>query len=255
MITRLLLAIPACAVFSLAQEATHTTPEPPPVKEAAAVQAKPSVIKLDENRYQIGGVVLDRKTREIRFPTKVQMTSGLIEYIFILQKGLIHETLLITQIVPTDLSLAMVLLRYTPSVELFSEINETGHPTGIYPEVPIPVRAAARISMEVEWSDKGIVRRIPLNDWLKDGSNSVLPPGPWLYTGSNFSEGKFIPDLSGNIASIKLDRNTMINYPGTDNMDGVTWYALPERIPPVGTDVTLIISPYFKPKPKALPTP
>jgi hypothetical protein len=253
MISRFFLVIPVCVSFSLAQETTPVKPQPSTPKDATAEPVKPSVTKLDETRYQIGSVLLDRKNREIRFPAKVNMAEGLIEYMIILQKGKAHEALLITTIVPTELNLAFVLLRYPPSPELFSQINETGHPTGIYPEVPNPVRAAARITMEVEWSDNGTTRRVPINEWLRDNAkDTALAPGPWLYTGSSFSEGKFIPDLSGDIASIKLDPYSMINYPGTDN-EGLTWFAFPNRVPPVGTDVTVIITPYFKSKP--LPTP
>ena len=253
MITRFLLVIPTCVSISLAQEVTPVKPELPPVEEAAAQPVKPSVTKLDENRYQIGGVILDRKNREIRFPAKVNMAEGLIEYMIILQKGKAHEALLITPVVPTHINLAFVLLRYAPSPELFSQIDETGHPTGIYPEVPAPVKASARITMEVEWSDNGTNRRVPINEWLRDNAKDTgLAPGPWLYTGSSISGGKFIPDISGDVAAIMVDSNAMINYPGTDN-EGVTWFAFPKRVPPVGTDVTVIITPYFKGKP--LPAP
>ena len=253
MTTRILLLIPACVSISLAQEIAPVKPEQPPAKDDAAAPVKPSVTKLDDTRYQIGGVILDRKSREIRFPAKVNMAEGLIEYMIILQKGKAHEALLITPIVPTELNLAFVLLSYPPSPELFSQINETGHPTGIYPEVPAPVRAAARITMEVEWSENGTTRRVHINEWLRDkAKDAALAPGPWLYTGSSYSEGKFIPDLSGDIASIKLDPYAMINYPGTDN-EGVVWFAFPKRVPPVGTDVTVIITPYFKSKPHPTP--
>lgn len=250
MIIRFLFVISSCVSISLAQEITPVKPEPPPVEDAAVQPVKPSVTKLGETHYQIGGVVLDLKNREIRFSAKVNMAEGLIEYMIILQKGKAHEALLITPIVPTDLNLAFVLLRYPPSPELFSQINETGHPTGIYPEVPAPVRAAARISMEVEWSDNGTTRHVPINEWLRDNArDAALAPGPWLYTGSSFSGGKFIPDLGGDIAAIMVDSNAMINYPGTDNAQGVTWFAFPKRVPPVGTNVTVIITPYFKTKP------
>ena len=249
MIPRFFLVIPACVAISLAQESAPANPESPPVKDAPAAPVKPSVTKLDETRYQIGGVIIDQKTREIRFPAKVNMTEGLIEYLITLQKGKIHEALLTTPIVPTDLNISFVLLRYPPSPELFSEINETGHPTGIYPEVPTPVRVAARITMEVEWSDNGNTRRTPINDWLRDNSKgATLTPGPWLYTGSSLAEGKYIPDLSGDMVSIKLDSYAMINYPATDSEQGVAWFAFTKRVPPVGTAVTVIITPHFKRK-------
>ena len=63
---RYFLLIPACISLSLAQES-------PPANTPSTEPVKPSVTKLDEYRYQIGDVILDRKSREIRFPTKVNM--------------------------------------------------------------------------------------------------------------------------------------------------------------------------------------
>ena len=239
---RYFLLIPACISLSFAQES-------PPANTPSTEPVKPSVTKLDEYRYQIGDVILDRKSREIRFPTKVNMNEGLIEYLVVLQQGKVHEALLISSITPTHLNVAMVLLRYAPSCELFSLINETGHPTGIYQEVPAPVRAAARIAIDVEWDDNGTTRRLPVNEWVRNNSKDTgMEAGPWLYTGSSISDKKFIPDLSGDITSIMNDSNAMINYPGTDNQDNASWFAFAKRVPPVGTQVTVIISPYSSSK-------
>lgn len=247
---RTFLIIPACVSLALAQESPPATPESPPTNTPPAEPVKPSVTKLDEFRYQIGDVILDRKSREIRFPTKVNMSEGLVEYLIVLQQGKAHESLLISSITPTHLNLALVLLRYAPSCELFSLINETGHPTGVYQDVSAPVKAAARIAIDVEWNDNGTTRRIPVNEWVRSNSNdAVMAAGPWLYTGSSISDKKFIPDLSGDITSIMVDTNAMINYPGTDNQDNVTWFAFQKKVPPVGTPVTVIITPYSSSKP------
>ncbi len=252
---RLLILIPAWVSLALAQESPPTKPESPPATNAATAEpVKPSVIKLDDTRFQIGEVILDRKSREIRFPTKVNMSEGLIEYLIVLQQGKAHESLLITAISPTHLNLAFTLLRYAPSRELFSLIDETGHPTGMYPDVSTPVKAAARIAVDVEWSDNGTIRRIPVNEWFRNtAKDTVMAAGPWLYTGSGFSENKFIPELTGDIAAIMTDSNAVINYPGSDNQDNVIWYAFPKRVPPVGTTVTLIIAPYPATQPLSKP--
>ena len=247
---RFFLLIPACVSLVLGQQSPPAQPESPPANTPPAESAKPSVTKLDDSRYQIGEVILDQKTREIRFPTQVNMSAGQIEYLIVLQQGKAHESLLISAITPTHLNLALVLLRYAPSCELFSLIDETGHPTGVYQDVPAPVKAAARIAIDVEWNDNGTTRRVPVNEWLRSNSNdAVMAAGPWLYTGSSISDKKFIPDLSGDITSIMIDSNAMINYPGTDNQDNVTWFAFQKKVPPAGTPVTVIITPYTSSKP------
>ncbi|NQX00480.1 hypothetical protein HQ447_07450 [bacterium] len=240
---RFLILVPACLSLALAQE-------PSPAAEPVA----PSVKKLDATRYQIGGVEFDRKTREIRFPTQVNMTEGLLEYLIVHQKGKVHEALLTTTISPTDLNLAFTLLRYSPSHELYPLPNETGGTSDNYPVVADDVKAAARVTLEVEWTDAGKLRRIPVNEWIQHAVKSTaMPAGPWIYGGSDFHEGKFIAETSGDVAGIFLAMSALLNYPGNDRDDDTVWTPFPKRVPPEGTNVTVIIAPYSNSKP--LPQP
>ena len=251
---RILSLIPACLSWSLAQEIVPAKPESDTTPPPAAPSAKPPIVRLDDARCQIGEIILNRMNREIRFPAKVNMTDGQIEYALILQKGNVHEAFLVTTSSPTHLNLAFALLRYTPSPELNSEIDDTGHPTGIFPEVSLPVKASARVAVEVEWTLAGTTHRVSINEWFQLGSTQKpMEPGPWLYSGSDFSEGVYIPELTGNLASVRLDGNAMLNFPGADNQSDPSWFPAPNLVPPVGTDVTVIISPFFKRK--SLPTP
>lgn len=252
MLTRLLILVPACATLVLAQE---TPPGGPQMMPETVVQpAKPSVKKLDDTRYQIGRVSFDQKTREIRFPTTVNMTAGLLEYLIVHQNGKVHEALLCTEISPTDLNLAFTLLRYPPSRELYPLLDEDSAASSKFPDVPADVKARARVAIDVEWTVDGKVRRVPVNEWIQHGVKSTpMPAGPWVYGGSEFFEGKFIPETSGDIAAIFLAMSALINYPGDDNDNDDVWTAFPKRVPAEGTNVTVIIAPYQKEKP--LPKP
>ena len=229
-----------------------------PAADAAkpAEPPKPQIEKLGDSKYRIGGVTINAKTREIRFPTKVNMDKGLLEYIICKQQGKLHEALLVTEINATHLSLAFALLRYSPSPELFGLRDETGHPNGLYPNVPAAEKASARIAVDVEWIADDKTHRLPINDWIQlSVKETGMKSGPWLYTGSDFYEGKFIPEMSGDLAAIMVDQGCLINYPGPDNVDNGSqvWYGYPKRIPAVGTPVTVIITPYTNTRP--LPKP
>jgi len=253
MLTRLVIFLSVCGTFALAQD---TPPEgSQQVTEKAAPSAKPFVRKLDETRYQIGKVIFDQKTREIRFPTKLNMTQGLLEYLIVHQNGKLHEALLSTEVSPTDLNLAFTLLRYPPSRELYPLPDEGGAASDIYPQVPADVKARSRVTIDVEWTTvDGKVRRVPVNEWIQHGVKSTsMPVGPWVYGGSEFFEGKFIPETSGDIVAIFLAMSALINYPGADNNNDDVWTPFPKRVPAEGTDVTVIIGPYQKEKP--LPKP
>jgi len=239
-------------LFILAAALAGSAPaEEPP---AAAEPVKPSVTKLDGTRYQIGAVIFDEKTREIRFPTKVNMTEGLLEFLIVHQNGKVHESLLSTEISPTHLNLALTLLHYRPSRELCPLPNETGGASDKFPEVPADVKAAARVTIEVEWSDAGKVRRIPVNEWIQHGVKATsMPAGPWVYGGSDFYEGKFSAETTGDVAAIFISPSALLGYPGDDNNNDDVWTPFQKRVPALGTNVTVIITPYQNAKP--LPKP
>lgn len=47
-------------------------------------------------------------------------------------------------------------------------------------------------------------------------------------------------------AAIFVSQSAMINYPGDDNRDDTVWLSFWKRLPEVGTDVIVIITPYSK---------
>jgi hypothetical protein len=249
-----LILLPLCVSLAWSMERSPVEPKSLPAPDQAVESTSPSVKKLDATRYQIGEVIFDQKFREIRFPAKVNMTEGLLEFLVVHQNGKVHESLLSTEISPTHLNLAFTLLRYAASKELYPLPNETGGTSDNYPEVSAEIKAASRVTVEVEWSDNGEIRRVPVNEWIQHAVKSTaMPAGPWVYGGSDFYEGKFNAETSGDIAAIFLSMQALINYPGDDNINDTVWMAFPKRVPPEGTNITVIIAPYQNVKP--LPQP
>ena len=211
---------------------------------------KPSVEQLDDTRFQIGGVTFDKKSREIRFPTQVNMVEGLLEYLIVHENGKTHEALLTTKISPTNLNLAFSLLSYPPSRELYHVPTYAGEEPVIEPEVPAEVKSAARVSIDVEWTEDGKVRRIPVNEWIQHGVTATsMSAGPWVYGASNFEDGKYTPEVTGDIAAIFLSNAAILNYPGDDNRNDDVWTPFLKRVPAEGTNVTVIIAPFKNAKP------
>lgn len=248
------ILLPFLAAVALAQDQSPVEPRALPAPDQAVEPVTPAVKQLDATRYQIGAVLFDQETREIRFPTQVNMTEGLLEYLAVHQNGKVHESLLATDVSPTHLNLAFSLLRYFPSKELYPLPNETGGTSDKYPEVPANVKTAARVTIEVEWSDEGKIRRVPVNEWIQHAvKTTAMPAGPWVYGGSDFHEGKFVAEMTGDIVAIFTSMAALVNYPGEDYENDTVWIPFPKRVPPVGTKVTVIIAPYQNTKP--LPKP
>lgn len=250
MFARLFILVPAIATVALAQESPSPAPALEPAAEKAAEPVKPSVKKLDGTRYQTGGVIFDQKTREIRFPAVVNMTEGLLEFLIVHKNGKVHEALLATEISPIHLNLAFTLLRYPPSRELYPLPNETGDVSDKFPDVPPEIKAAARVSIDAEWKDGDRIRRLPVNEWIQHEVKSTsMPAGPWVYGGSDFTNGKYAPETTGDITSIFMSVASVLYYPGVDYNNDDVWTPFPKRVPEPGTPVTVIISPYQNAKP------
>lgn len=217
MIARLATAFLACTALLAAEE--------------------PIVEKTGETGYRVGLVTFDQKTREIRFPAEVNMAEGLLEFLIVHRNGKVHESLLRTDASPAHLNLAFTLLRYPPSKEL--EMSPSGPG-----EIPAEVKAGARVRIDVEWDDAGKLRRVPVNEWIQHAvKGSTMPAGPWIYAGSDFQNGKFAAEATGDIAAIFITNSALLNFPGTDNRDDTVWFSFPKRVPSEGTKTTVIIAP------------
>lgn len=238
----------ALKLAATAAERAPVEPKSLPAPEEKVEPARPAVEKLDASRYKVGEVILDRKTREIRFPAAINMDEGLIEYLIVHENGKVHESLLVTKTSPTHVNLAFTLLRYPPSRELYALPNETGGQSDKFPDVPEDVKAAARILIDVEWVEDGKTRRLPVNEWVQHAvKTTAMKAGPWVYGGSEFFDGKYSPEMSGDVVAIFLTGSAIVNYPGEDNRDDTVWLAYPKRVPPAGTPVTVIFRPHAKP--------
>jgi len=222
------------------------------------------MVQLDADRFKIGDVELNRQTRAIRFPAVVNMREGLLEFVIVHEKGKVHESLLRTAINATHLNLALKLLRYQSSPELFMLRDEDGFPNGLMPAVDAKTKAAARVEIRMLWKDGETEHSATVNECIKNNRNeTVMPAGPWLYGGSAVHEGHYAAEISGDIVAILTSEAAIFNYPGANNRVGAdygNWYALTKVIPDVGTPVTVEIRPWSpaagpasKPTPKPEP--
>ncbi len=220
--------------FLLAEE--PTAPEP---------VVKPNVERMDATRFRIEDLEFDSKTREIRFPALVNMNEGLLEFLITHQNGKIHETLFRTPTSPSNLNLALTLLHYKPSKELYRIPSEPGLLTEEFYKVPEDVRAAAQLRIDVEYEKDGEITRLPASDWIQhDPTAKAMPPTHWVYGGSEFYDGKFVPETTGDIAAIFITNSSLINYPGDQNTNDTVWSVFTSRVPEPDTKVTIVIAPH-----------
>lgn len=202
-----------------------------------------AVEEIRADQLRIGTVVVNKKSREISFPAKVNMTEGLLELAVVHINGKIHESLFSTEARPVNVNIALKLMGYPGSEELFEILEEDYRPTGKFPEVSAEVREKSRLEVFVEWPVDGKPHRTPLNQLIyHEVLEQAMPSGPWLYTGSYMLRGQFKAEVSGDIISIYLFQSALINYLGEGRNSDEVWIPNPKTVPPVDTPVTIVIA-------------
>ena len=220
------------------------------------------MVQLDADRFKIGDVELNKQTRAIRFPAAINMREGLLEFVIVHDNGKVHESLLRTAINATHLNLALKLLSYQSSPELFMLRDEEGFPNGLMPAVDAKTKAAARVEIRMLWKDGEIQHSASVNECIiSNRNNTVMPAGPWVYGGSSVYNGRYVAEVTGDIVAILTNQTAIFNYPGDNSRVGenyASWNALTKVIPDVGTPVIVEIRPWSQPaksEPKPTPKP
>lgn len=211
---------------------------------APATPAAGKIATLSDGRLRLGEITFDQKLREIRFPAEVNMTRGLLEYAIVHENGKVHESLLVTKARPFELNIVLLLLGFRESRPL---LNPTLAPERRVDEKDEPPAQTARSRLDVhlEWVQDDKTRSASLASWLASleaGKPKVADEGPWIYTGSLVSEGRFIAEVDGSILAVYLDPNAMINNPREGNFNDDIWIPA-EMLPEPGTPVTVVLKP------------
>ncbi len=208
-------------------------------------EVKPLIQEIGDDQLRIGKITLNKNTREISFQAGINMNEGIIEYVLVLTQGKVHEALFLTDISPTNLNIALKLLRYQESPELFEIMDEDFNFTGKFPKVPEEQKKAARIAIEVTWKKEDTSHTVPLNELILHATTEKsMPPGPWLYTGSYLHEGRYKADIAGDIIAILTSQPAMINYLGKDRENDEVWLPHKKRLPEIESVVTITIKPH-----------
>ena len=237
---RILAALLLTSALSPGQFAPQGAEEEKPAKAE-----KPVIKDLGDGAYAIGEINFKKKDRSISFPASVNLTEELREYAIVHENGKNHEALLITKINPLNLNIALKLLSYQASVELFPILDEDWRPTKEFPKVSDEVKAAARVEILVTWKkDDGAEGKAALNDWIYNTTTKTpIKASPWIYGGSYVHNGAFQAKSSGDIGAIFTSNAALFNYPGEDRNLDTVWIPTPKLVPPVGTPVTVTIKP------------
>ncbi len=215
-------------------------------QEAKPDAGLPAMKELSPGVFQIGKMRLDKNTRTISFPGKLNMAKDLVEYVLVTPEGSIHEALLTAEIQPTDLHFAMLLLGAKGAGLLAPQPNQAP-PGQIDAEY---LRSAPRLkgdnlTITLKWKPaEGPEKTAPVEDWLMHpDTKKAATRGPWIYTGSMFgADGRFLAQQQGVFISVVTNPAALINNPRKGNDDDRIWAVNEKAVPPVDTPVEIAVT-------------
>ncbi|HEV7406392.1 MAG TPA: YdjY domain-containing protein [Chthoniobacteraceae bacterium] len=216
----------------------------PLVLAAQEPAPKPSVKEVSPGVFEVGAIRFEQKTKTVTFPGSINMDKGGLEYLLVGKNGPTHESLLVTEITPTELETVMILLGAKPPKPAMVGVDSPpGQLTKEYLQ-HAPKLAGEQISITAAWKDKaGAEKSTEVADWLYYLPNKKSASrGPWLYSGSMFgADNKFLAQIEDIFASLVTNPAALMNNPRKGSDDDRVWEVNEKAVPPAGTPVTITI--------------
>jgi hypothetical protein len=206
----------------------------------------PAMQEISPGVFQIGKIRLDKTKRTVTFPGKLNMAKDLIEYLLVTPDGSTHESLLTSEIQPTDLQFVMLLLD-AKGAGLLTPQADAAPPGQINVEYlkSAPKLKGDNVTITVSWkAPDGTEKSVAIEDLLMHAdTKKPAARGPWIYNGSMFgTDGKFLAQQQGCFISVVTNPAALINNPRKGNDNDRIWAVNEKQSPPVGTPVDITIA-------------
>jgi hypothetical protein len=195
--------------------------------------AKPKVVQIET-------VTLDLGKREARFKSEVVLRSGPLELLACKAGTKEHESILATDAEPSHLHAALLALGLTPG-RAARWIEDADFVRAIPPRGP-------HLRISLRWQDaQGKAHEADAASWLTvSGEDGTEPPQHWIFIGSRMMpDGEYLADSSGDIITVANFMEAVIDVPfeSSRSNEQLEFEANQKVIPPVGTPVTVVVSP------------
>jgi hypothetical protein len=198
----------------------------PPLSESEKrILAKLGGEILPDQNIKIGDITIHRREKEISFPGNVNMTAGDLEVLIAMPHGRVHESLLVSEIDPLKLQLALLLIG-----------AENGSRDG---GERIPQGTMLNIDVQPNGGN-----RVPVEDWLFNKRTSKgMDRFGWVFIGSSFTHDMLcLAKEEGNIVNVWSFGNTILDNPAPTGNEDDFIVVNSGAVPKYGTPVTIYMS-------------
>ena len=165
---------------------TLVAEEQPKPKKQSFRPPKEKPVLHKNGDISLGKITLHKKRGEIRFPARVLVRDGVIEFLISTYRGALHESLLVADISPYQLQIMLYLL-------------------GADDKKPAKMKGkkGSMINIDLEWKEKGKVKKIPVESLVKDQrTDFVMARKGFYFVGTSFIDNVPQAEGSGNVACL-----------------------------------------------------
>ncbi len=185
----------------------------------------------------------------------VALDGGFLEQIACSPGTREHESLIVIRARPSNVHAALLLAGFEPGSPGRWTWNDA-LPEGEQLQLIEP--QGNRLDVLVRYERAGEVIEEPIRNWVRDfhDMDRSLPEAPWVFGGSLFKENPpqmgpghhYVADYSGSIIGLVTFGDEVVGFmeimPDQEEFHAPEWEVDIDRIPPVGTPVTVILRPY-----------
>jgi hypothetical protein len=186
--------------------------------------------EISNDKIGIGKIIIDRRTKAVSFPATVELTEGALEVLISTPKGRAYESLLVADINPYNLQLAMHLSGADNGAR-FNIVPPSGKKT---------VEQGDLFKIFIKTKDG---KSIPVTDWLKvSRATKNFDNNTWVFVGSSFNSRKeCMAAKDGNIVTTWSFGNTILDNPNLTGNTDDCFTVFKEKVPKTKTPVTVIL--------------
>jgi hypothetical protein len=207
-------------------------PAPAPAPKAEKQQVKK--VELAKNIF----LELQGERRRVILSTTVCLQKGALELFLTRKDTKEHEAIVTIEADARDIHKALVLARAEP-----------GAPVKYDPAFQ-PARGQT-IKITVQYRDKDKVITVPAQEWIRNTNTKKILDKDWVFAGSRFVPNPLDANKlmylanDGDVVCISNFDTAMLDLPIKVSKDNaaLAWEVNSEKVPPVGTPVTVILEP------------
>lgn len=198
--------------------------EPKPQKQSfRPPQEKPKLYPNGD--ITLGKITLHKKRGEIRFPARLAVRSGTLEFLISTYRGALHETLLVADISPYQLQIMLYLM-------------------GADDKKPAKMKGknGSLINIDLEWKEQGKTHKIPVETLVRDArTDFVMARKGFYFVGTSFVDNIPQAEGAGNVVCLYSRPDTVLDVADEQSHLDTLFYGNEDRHRPVSNQLVTVV--------------